>query len=194
MNLNREFSRAWFLGGLIFALGMVAPKVCANVYATNLRIDGGTTNIVATPRTSIAISFLLNEPASRGTTVQIRSGASVVTSLFFAAESQGALRGLNEVTWDGLGATGQPLPGGSYSVVVIPASSGYTNWTQITSDTADPNTHAYDGRGIALDRNSASLFFGRIFVANSSALGPNPSTTPGDTLGILKFNADTSAA
>ena len=85
MKLNRDFSRAWVLGGLIFALGMLAPKARANIYATNLRIDGGTTNIAVNPGTNISISFRLNEPASLGTIVQIRSGASVVSSLFFAA-------------------------------------------------------------------------------------------------------------
>jgi len=174
-------------------LGILAPNARANVYAMNLRIDGGTTNIAANPGTNISISFRLNEPASLGTTVQIRSGASVVSSLFFAPDSQGALRGLNEVTWDGLGATGQPIPGGTYSVAIIPASSGYTNWTQITSDTGDPNTLTSDGRGIAVDRNPASLYYGRIFVANST-IGTDPSGTPGDTVGILKFNADTSTA
>ena len=195
MKLNLELSRTWILGGLIFGLGLMAlpPKLHANVYATNLRLNGDTTNIVASPGTNISISFLLNEPASLGTTIQIRSGASTVTSLFFPPESEGTLRGFNEVEWNGLNTNNQPIPGGTYSIAVVPASSGYTNWTQITSDTSDPNTYVFDGRGIAVDRNPDSFYYGRIFVANSS-IGPNPTSAAGDALGILRLNADTTSA
>jgi hypothetical protein len=190
MKPNRELHRNSVFAGLVLGLFILAfaGRANANVYATNLRINGGTTNLVTAPTNAITITYVLNEPASLGTTVQILSGTNVVLSLPFPAEGQGTLRGFNSVTWDGLG-----VPSGIYSISVTAASSGYTNWTQITSDTTDVNTYAIDGRGIAVDRNPASLYYGRIFVANSS-LGPSPSTTPGDTLGILKFNADTSDA
>jgi len=186
---------AWILSSWIFLLTTIAsaPNALANIYATNIRINGGTTNVAASPGDAIRITFVLNEPASLGTTVQVHSGASTVTTLFFPAETQGALRGLNEIIWDGLGPTGQPIAGGTYSVAVVPATSGYTNWTQITSDTGDPYTRAYGGRGIAVDRNVSSLYFGRVLVANSSQ-GPDPSMTPGDTVGILRLNSDTSGA
>jgi hypothetical protein len=195
MKLNRELPWNSVIGGLILGLSVIVwtSEVRANVYATNVRIDGGTTNIPAAPGDTITISYLLNEPASLGTTVQIRSGNNVVTNIFCPPESLGTLRGYNEVQWNGLNGSGQNVPGGVYSVSVTPASSGYTNWTQITSDLADLNTYVFDGRGIAVDRNPTSLYYGRIFVANAT-LGPPPATTPGDTLGILKFNADTSDA
>jgi hypothetical protein len=44
-----------------------------------------------------------------------------------------------------------------------------------------------------VDKNPSSPFYGRIFLANSD-FGPNPAANPGDEIGILKFNADTSAA
>jgi hypothetical protein len=192
MKLNRELPWNSVLGGLILGLGMsvFTPRAAANVYATNIRINDGTTNIVASPGDTITISYLLNEPASAGAAVQILSGSVVVYSLNFPPQTQGTLRGFNEVTWDGLGTNGQSLPGGNYSVGVVPGSNGYTNWTQFTSDTADPNTYVYDGRGIAVDRNPTSPYYGRVFVANAS-LDPS---APTDTLGILKFNADTSNA
>jgi hypothetical protein len=193
MKLNRKLPWNSVFGGLVLGLAILGftGRSKANVYATNIRINGGTTNILTAPTNVITITYLLNEPASLGTTVQILSGATVVRSLSFPPEGQGTLRGFNSVTWDVVG--GQSVPSGTYSVSVTAASSGYTNWTQITSDTTDVNTYAIDGRGIAIDRNPASPYYGRIFVANSS-LGPSPSTTPGDTLGILKFNADTSDA
>jgi hypothetical protein len=193
MKLNRNLPWNSVLGGLIVgvAMALLPTRTQANVYAMNLRISGGTTNIVAAPGDTITIDYILNEPASRGTTVQIISGTNVVHSVFFPPQSVGTLRGLNEVTWDGMGNGGQSLPGGIYSVRVVAASSGYTNWTQITSDTADPNTYVFEGRGIAVDQNPTSPYYGRIFVANSF---PGFGTTPGDTVGILKFNADTSDA
>jgi hypothetical protein len=194
MKLNRDLPWNSLWGGLILGLGMsvLTPTAQANVYATNLRINDGTTNIVASPGDTITISYILNEPASLGTTVQIVSGSTVVHSIPFSPESVGTLRGLNEVTWDGFGDGGQSLPGGTYSVRVVAAASGYTNWTQITSDTADTNTYVFEGRGIAVDRNATSPYYGRIFVASSYASGFG--TAPGDNVGILKFNADTSDA
>ena len=174
MKLNRELPRSSVFGGLVIGVTLLGFVVrCdANVYATNIRINNGTTNIVTAPTNAITITYLLNEPASLGTTVQILSGTNVALSLFFPADGQGTLRGFNSVAWDGLG-----VPGGTYSVSVTAASSGYTNWTQITSDTTDVNTYAIDPRGIGVDRNPGSLYYGRVFVANSS-LGPSPSTTP----------------
>lgn len=189
--MNRNLPWNSVLGMLILALAITSlpSRAHANVYATNVRVNNGTTNITALPggTNTIAISYLLNEPASLGATVQIFSGTTVVTNMFFAPETQGALRGINEVTWDGT----QSVGGGTYSVRVIAAASGYTNWTQITSDTADLNTYVSQANGIAVDRNPASQFYGRIFLANSL---PGPGSSPGDNVGILKFNADTSEA
>lgn len=167
-----------------------APNLHANVYATNIRIDDGATNTVATNGQTVTISYLLNEPATLGATVQIRSGNTVVQSIEVHPGAQGSIRGLNTVEWD---TSATPVPSGTYTIAVVARSSGYTNWTQITSDTTDPNTYVFDGRGIAVDRNPGSPYYGRVFVSNAS-VGFNPETTPGDTLGILKFNADTSDA
>lgn len=191
MNLNRELPwnsllRAFVLLGIVFS----APNLHANVYATNLRIDGGTTNVAAAAGDTLTISYLLNEPASLGATIQIRSGTTVVRSFALPAQSQGTLRGLNSFLWD---TATYPVPSGTYSIAVLARSSGYTNWTQITSDTADLNTYVYDGRGIAVDANPGSPYYGRVFVSNATG-GPNPNSNPGDSLGILKFNADTSDA
>lgn len=190
MNLNRELPWISVLGGLVLGLiTMVsATRSNANVYATNIRINDGGTNVLASPGGTISVSYLLNEPATLGATVQIQSGATVVQSLELPVGVEGTLRGFNSVSLDIAN-----VPSGTYTVSVTAASSGYTNWTQITSDTTDPNTYVFDGRGIAVDRNPSSPYYGRIFVANSS-LGISPDTTPGDTLGILKFNADTSDA
>jgi hypothetical protein len=187
MKLNREVPWKSAAGGLILGMLMlaVATRSRANVYATDVRLNDDFTNVVASSE-PIVISYILNEPASLGATVQIQSGSTVVQTLELPTGVQGTLRGFNAVTW-----TPTNLAPGSYSVSVTAASSGYTNWTEITSDITDLNTYVFDGHGIAVDKNPTSPYYGRIFVANST---PGQTSAAGDSLGILKFNADTTDA
>ncbi|HYG34540.1 MAG TPA: FlgD immunoglobulin-like domain containing protein [Clostridia bacterium] len=194
MNLKRQRRNHLMLGGLaiVSSLAIFATSAHANVYATNLKLNGGTTNVVLPRGGSVEISYLLNEPASSGVTVKILSGANVVCSLAIPPNSEGAYRGQNTLFWGGTNNFGNRVSGGTYSVSITAASSGYSQWTQITSDQGDPYTYVYEGRSISVNRNTNSPFYGRIFVANAN-IGPDPQT-PGDVLGILKFNADGSAA
>jgi hypothetical protein len=189
MNLHQKPRLKLLLPGVILALSLATLRSQANVYATNIRVNGDITNVVASGGDTITITYLLNEPASLGTTIEFLSGNTIVRSNSLPAGGSGTVRGFNIVSWD-TGA--MPIPNGTYSIAVIPRSAGYTNWTQITSDTADPNTYVNDGRGIAIDRNPSSPYYGRVFVSNATA-GPNPNL-PNDIVGILKFNADTSGA
>src|SRR5579859_3058896 len=83
MNLNRELPWDSALGGLILVLitFAFAPKSNANVYATNIRINEGATNVVASSGDTLTITYILNEPASLGATLQMQSGATVVQTL-----------------------------------------------------------------------------------------------------------------
>jgi len=188
MNLHQK-PRLNLLQGVVLALSLVAVRSQANVYATNIRVNDDITNVVASGATTITITYVLNEPASLGTTIEFLAGNTIVRSVSLPAGGSGTVRGFNVVSWD-TGAS--PIPNGTYSLAVIPKSAGYINWTQITSDTADANTYVNDGRGIAIDRNPTSRYYGRVFVSNATA-GPNPNL-PNDMLGILKFNADTGSA
>ncbi|HVV69959.1 MAG TPA: hypothetical protein VHI52_00150, partial [Verrucomicrobiae bacterium] len=130
----------------------------------------------------LEISYILNEPATAGVEIDILNGASVVKRITDA----GTNRGLNSVSWT------NDLPSGTYQVSITATSTGYTNWTQITSED-DPGVMVWLGRGISVDRNPGSPYYGRIFVANSD-VGPSPDTNPGDNVGVLKLNADASFA
>jgi hypothetical protein len=193
MNLEYYHQRRLIVRGLALALGLnvVAFSARANVYATNLKLNGSVTNVVAIQGDGVSISFLLNEPATLGTTVNIRAGTNVVRSLSCADGSPGALRGLNTVVWDGKDRDSNTVAPGAYAVSVT-ASSSHTDWTQITSDADDPNTYVFEGHGIAADQNPSSPYYGRIFVANSANNGSE--TDPPNVAGVLKFNADTSGA
>jgi hypothetical protein len=164
----------------------------ANVYATNIKLNGGTTDVVMQPSDNVTVSYILNEPASLGVTLNILSTTGAVRTLAFPANAVGARKGVNTVIWDGKNSASNDLAPGTYSVSITAAAVGYTNWTQITDDN-NPWNYVYDGHGIAVDRNTNSPYYGRIFVANAS-IGNNPTTIPGDQVGIQKINADGSPA
>src|SRR5437899_804557 len=98
--------------GLAAVLGVssLAPEARANVYATNIKLNGGITNLTVASGESVGVSYILNEPALLGVTVNIASGASVIRSLTFPANTNGTLFGLNQVTWDGKDGQGNPAP------------------------------------------------------------------------------------
>jgi hypothetical protein len=177
--------------GALLAVAAITPEARANVYASNIKFNGNLSSVTNAAGTPVTISFILNEPASLGTTINIVSGASVVDAISIAAGNAGTLKGSNAVVWGGTNSSGGNVAGGTYGVTITPSSSGYTNWTQITTD-SNPGNYVYWPAGIAVDCNTNSLYYGRIMVANS---GPNDSGTNfGDTNGIIKLNADASFA
>jgi hypothetical protein len=179
---------------LLLVLSLLPPSARANVYATNIKLNGGTANLNVSPGAGVTISYILNEPASLGVTVNILSTSNVVRSLVFAPNTPGARLGTNAVVWDGKDAGSNNVATGTYSVSIAARASGYTNWTQLTTDSVDGprSTWVNLGRGIAVDRNPGSIYYGRIFVANAQA--GLDDTVPGNNVGILKLNADGSGA
>ncbi len=187
---RRSGGRFWL--GLALGLASVPKPAAANVYATNLRLNGGATNLLLVTSTNIGITYLLNEPASSGVTISIRSNVIARRTITLAAGAPGALRGTNFVVWDGLDDASNHLASGSYSIAVTASSPGYANWTSIISDT-NPGNYVYAPTGIAVNRNTNSPYFGRVFVANAIA-NPGGDALPGDAVGLLKLNADGSLA
>jgi hypothetical protein len=179
-----------FLPALILLATL--PSARANVYATNVKLNGGFNSIPFYPGDSLSISYTLNEDASRGVMIKILNGTNVLRTLTVPGNAVGARKGPNTVIWDGKDSNSNYLSTGSYSVSVTAATQGYTAWTALTDD-ANPWNYVYDGHGIAVDQNTNSPYYGRIFVANSSP-GFDPNGTPGDAVGILKINADATAA
>lgn len=173
---------------LVLAAPFLASTSRANIYVTDLRLNGSQPLAVAAGFTNINITYVLNEPATLGVTINIASGTNLVRTLAPAPGTPGALFGHNTVLWDGNDSSGLPAPSGSYVISVTAAANGFTNWTQISQDT-NAGDYAYDPWGLAVDNNSNSLYYGRIFLGNSGT-GPNPATVPGDSITILKLNAD----
>jgi hypothetical protein len=174
---------------LLTLLTLLPTRSHANVYATNIRLNGGLTNIVVPGVTNLGISYSLNEGETLGVTININSGAATVRTLTLTNPGPGTLQGSNYVIWDGRNDASNAVSGGVYSVSITAASSGYTNWTQTSSETNDVEYHIWQPRGIAVNRNTNSPYYGRVFVANANE-GIDPISHLGDRVGILKLNAD----
>src|SRR2546421_6096282 len=150
-----------FVAGLILlSQAIITPSAKANVYATNVRLNGATTNLTVASGVGFAISYILNEPATAGVTIQILNSNTPLRTLVIT-NGPGTLAGTNLVAWDGKDQSGQNPAGGNYSVAVTAASSGYTDWTQISSD-ANEGNYVWEPRGIGVNRNSSSLYYGRV--------------------------------
>jgi uncharacterized surface protein with fasciclin (FAS1) repeats len=153
---------ATLLGLAAGALALFAPQEAKAVaYATSLTNDNGT------------ISFRLNDSAD---SVKVISGGTTTNDL-------GALpAGLHTFS---LGITG------SFQVSVFKSSGpGYLlgTYSQIGSDTNRLLTFV-NQRGVAVNKNPASPYFGRIYVSVSQG-GSNTTSTRVVTDGIYVLNAD----
>ncbi len=166
-----------------------ATTARANVYATDIKFDGSRTLVTSNAGGNLNISYILNEPATRGVTINISSTSKIVRTISVASGANGTLRGSNVVRWNGDDANGISVTPGFYKVSITATSTGYTKWTQISRDTNVPGNYVFLPRGVAVDNNSNSLYYGRVFIG-SAGTGPFPATTPGDNDTILKLNAD----
>jgi hypothetical protein len=186
---KRHFSS--ILAGLITATvcAVSSPPAYANVYATNIKLNGGIGDAAVGPGGKVTISYILNDDATAGLAIKILSGTNAVRTINISGTNSAALKGLQSVVWDGLDSGGNALALGAYSVSIMAAANGYAAWTQFTDDNNDA-TYVWEGRGIAIDRNPSSRYYGRIFVANSQSNYVFGATLPGDNVGILKLNAD----
>jgi hypothetical protein len=182
----------WRMAGLtVFLLWTSPEKSFANVYASTVRINSMTNDVALPSGQGVAISYFLNEPASSGVTIVVKTAYRTVRTMTYPS-GQGTVAGFNSVIWNGRDDFGQAVPDGIYFVDITAASAGFNDWTQ-TSDDANPAAYVANGRGIAVNCNSNSLYYGRVYVANAAA-GPDPVHNAGDAVGIVIANADGSFA
>ncbi len=166
-------------GSLALALALIssATTVRANVYATDIKLSGSLSSITNTSGTNVNITYILNEPATAGVTVNILQGNTVVDTL-----TGGTNMGLNSVSWT-------PNVTGTCSVSIIARAVGYTNWMKTSLDST--NNVAVYPEGIAVDNNTNSPYYGRVMVGCASSGTQNGVA---QQCGIYKMNADGSPA
>jgi hypothetical protein len=167
-----------------------AVNAHANVYATDIKVNGSLHTVTNSGSSPVAISYRLNENATMGVKVAIWQGTTNVATL-----TGGTNLGLNTVTWGVTNASGVTLSNGSFSITITAAASGYTNWQQISVDTNAGN-YAFFPQGLAVNNNTNSPYYGRILVGNAFANGTATNPVNGQLIqdGIYKLNADGSYA
>ena len=186
-----ERRKGSLIAGVLITILITTTNAWANVYATNIRLNGGTTNAVVVQGGNASISYILNEPATEGVIIEIKSGMGTLRTIILT-NALGTARGSNNVIWDVRDNASNSLPVGNYSIHITAKATGYFGWTQISDDFSLGN-YVWAPRGMAVNRNPASPYYGRVFVANAE-LGPNPGANPGDRLGLQKLNSDGSLA
>ncbi len=130
----------------------------------------------------VSITYRLNQAATAGVTVNIVLGSTVV-----AAISGGTNMGLNTVSWT-------PLIAGTYSVSITAGATGFPIWTQISVDT-NAGMPANYPLGIDVDKNTNSLYYGRVIMGCATQISSDPSVPAAARMtGLYKMNADGSQA
>src|SRR5882724_3560 len=186
-----KFPACLWVAALLVSLLPVRSAV-ANVYATNVRLNGGATSVISATATNINISYILNEAATAGVIINISSGDATVRSITIASPNPGTMLGTNIVDWDGKDDSSVDVGQGVYTISITASATGYNEWTPISDDN-NVNNYIWAPRGVAVNKSTNSPFYGRIFLANASS-GPNAGVIPGDSIGMLKLNADSSPA
>ena len=174
-------NRRQLVVALLLLCGCLSGR--ANVYATNIKLNGSTNNAAIAPAEmagAVRISYILNEPATN-VFLQIYSGATVV----WADNLAGTNAGSNSMVWGGTNLAGKTVAAGAYQISITASSAGYPAWTNITDDSA--SFHVLWASGISVNQNTNSPDYGRVFV------GSAPANTVSEA-GIFKFNADGSPA
>lgn len=159
-----------------------STEVMANVFASDISLSASSIDVGNTETTTI--SFILNEHARMGVEVKIYDGNSTLVRTLMLDKG---VQGENSVEWDGKDDQGAFVDNGDYSIKVTAADSGYAEWTMI-SDSME--TNLYYPRGITINNDVNSPYFGRITVSNGEdSLGG----VFGDQhAGFYMYNADRS--
>jgi hypothetical protein len=169
--------------GLLFLFSCIV-SVRANVYATDIQLNGSLNAGVIVPGSSLTVSnltvsYILNDNATGGVSARIYSGTNVVKTFSAEGGIPGTNAGLNSFLWDGTNDNGSNALPGVYTLSITAAADGYDTWTNITDDST--NFDVFQPSSIAVNRNTNSPYYGRVFIGDSSFSG---------TPGILKCNAD----
>ena len=171
-------------GSLALALAFLSATTTAraNVYATDIQVNGSLASTNAFEGSSVSITYRLNQTADRGVTVNILQGNTVVGTI-----AGGTNMGLNAVSWT-------PTNAGTYFVSITAAATGFPIWTQISVDT-NAGMPAYAPQGIDVDKNTNSPYYGRVIMGCALNGGSSPVVpVAAQQAGLYKMNADGSQA
>src|SRR5579859_2171698 len=123
--LKSKHSSKQFIRNSVLTCSLLlwAGSTQANVYPTNIKLNGSFTNITVQAGSPVRISYILNEPASAGVVVKVLANGTTIKTISLSGGAAGTLRGTNTVVWDGSGA----VASNSYSVAITAASHGFSS-------------------------------------------------------------------
>jgi hypothetical protein len=173
---------------LAISLATGPAAFAGNIYATNL---GQSSNrLDYSDGDTVTLSYLLNDN-STGVTVDVLDSSNVVVKSINAGAQ---LKGNNNVVWDGTDNSSTIVPIGDYSFRVNSTGAAGGAWTQFNS-TAQELNYFFTPRGVAVNNNPNSPYYGRIYVAEGRGgiTGPDGPTNRVTADGMYMLNADISA-
>jgi hypothetical protein len=144
-----------FVGFLAVAVLLLSPTgVFANVFAFDVS--------VSPPPGVTKISYRLNEAA---TSVVIEIFGPLPDTTVIRHLNGTTTKGLNTVPWNGQDDSSNPAdPSKTYGFKIVATdSTGHAAWDVISDDTQKV-FQFYAPRGVAVNKNVGSLYFGRIYV------------------------------
>ena len=128
-------SRYRFFGlGLVLVLALesaLSRKCLCHRYSKS---TGSSPNSWVAPGYPAQISYILNEPATGGVSLQILSGTNLIKSFFATNGQPGALLGSNSFVWDGTDLNGSNVTPGLYNLQITAGAAGYADWTNINRE------------------------------------------------------------
>lgn len=162
----------------------------ANVYPSGFSLNTTTFGDVCG---TVRLDYILNEDANGGANdvpgvvIEVLNEANAVVRTETIPQQK---RGKHSFFWDGRNNSGALQPNGAYRIRVTATDLGYTAWTQL-SDNNETNMKYFSPKGVDVNRNPTSPYYGRVYISES--LG---GTTGGRTTtdGIYTINADRSDA
>jgi len=157
---------------VVLLLVLSTAPAWASVYASGLTQTGMN-----------AFSYILNENADVNVQAQVwQVGGGMVYSQDLGAQAKGT----QNWTWNGSGG----VIGNSYKIKIVAADDGYAAWTKISTDNSLNNF--YSSRGVAVNANQSSQYFGRTYVSEQVGGLTGAGRTTQD--GLYLLNADGSDA
>jgi hypothetical protein len=172
------------------AMLALATTAWANVYPSAVRVDASG---LAQPTGVLKVAYILNEDAD-GTATQpgvkievLNASNAVVRTVVIPRQKKGK----HTFIWDGRDDNGVGVThtGGNYRVKITAADFGYGSWTKISSDTNQLNKF-YHAKGLDVNKNSTSPYYGRIYVCNALAGTTTGAPTRTTADGFFALEAD----
>jgi FlgD Ig-like domain len=147
---------------IISALLLALPAaVFANIFAAHLEVSA---TLYDPTGGDLEITYRLNEDA---TSVTIEIFAEGAPGTPVRTLTGGTVSGEQTVLWDGTDGSVQ-VPDGNYSFRVIAEDTvGHSAWEQINDTASDLQQHFFGPRGVAVQTDQTSPYFGTIYVCEA---------------------------